>query len=485
MKNKIIYGLAFLSLVSVSCTKDFDDMNVNKKKPTEAPPQALFANAAQTLNRQVVTLNVNENNLKLWSQYITETTYTDEANYLNNRNIPQREWRQMYREVLKDLDEAKSFTLAESWVTPEDIAAQKNRLAIMEIYNVYAYERLVSIFGNVPYTDALTETNLPAFDDAKTIYADLDKRLTAAIGDLDAANGSFDGGYDNLFGGDVSMWEKFAYGMKLKMAMTYADVDAVKAQALFNEASTKVMAAGESASFGFMNTAPNTNPMWEDLVNSGRSDFVAANTIVDTMNSMADPRLGKYFTFAPGTTTYVGGTYGKGSSFGKHSHLAPYFSDPTQPTVLMDGVEMAFYLAEAAARGWGGDAATLYAAAIQASMDSWGVSSADATTYIGSATVDFATAGGTDLDKIGTQAWLAFFNRGNLGWTTYRRLDMAGKNGVNGDDLMNQAAGTTELTPKRYTYPINEQTLNGTNYQAAKSAIGGDDLSTKLWWDMN
>ena len=477
-----------MTLITASCTKDFDDMNVNKKKPTEAPAQALFANAARELNRQVVTLNVNFNNLKLWSQYITQTTYTDESNYLNSRNIPQREWRQMYREVLKDLDEAKAYTLSETYLNDGDLianeAARKNRLAIIEIYNVYAFERLTSIFGDIPYSEALTETNLPKFDDARTVYDNLNDRLTAAIANLDAGYGSFDPGYDNLFGGDITMWEKFAYGIKLKMAMTYADADEAKAKIIFAEASGKVMGASEKAAYVFMVTAPNTNPMWEDLVNSGRHDYVASNTIVDTMNALSDPRIGKYFTMAPDTNVYIGGAYGASNSFGVNSHLSSYFENETQPTILMDGVEMAFYLAEAAQRGWGGDAATLYAAAIQASMDSWEVDAASASTYISSAGVDFATAGGTELDKIGTQSWLASFNRGLIGWNTYRRLDMAGKNGVNGDDLLNQAAGTTELTPKRYTFPVNEQTLNGSNYSSAKSAMGGDALSTSLWWDI-
>lgn len=474
MKNKLIYGLAFLSLVSVSCTKDFEEMNINKKLPTEAPPQALFANAAKEISRQTATLNVNFNNLKLWSQYITETTYTDEANYLNNRNIPQREWLQMYREILKDLSEAKKATNAESWVTPEDIAAQKNRLAIIDLYEVYTYERLTSIFGDVPYTEALTETNLPKFDDAKTIYTDLNTRLDAIIVDLDPTAGSFDDGYDNLFGGDVSMWVKFAYGLKLKMAMTWSDVDAAMAAKLVTEATGNVFTAGESASFGFLSSSPNTNPMWEDLVNSGRSDFVAANTIVDTMNGLNDPRRAAYFTLAPDTDVYIGGIYGASNSFSKYSHMAPYFEDPTQPAILMDYAEMEFYFAEAALKGFGdGNAQGHYENGITESFNYW-VPGEDVSAYLAMPEVAYDASKG--MEQIGLQAWLAYYNRGLLGWTSYRRLD---------NPVLNQAAGTTEPTPKRYTYPVNEQTLNGSNYSAASSAIGGDDLNTALWWDVN
>ncbi|MEY4012790.1 MAG: hypothetical protein RIT22_1914, partial [Bacteroidota bacterium] len=37
--------------------------------------------------------------------------------------------------------------------------------------------------------------------------------------------------------------------------------------------------------------------------------------------------------------------------------------------------------------------------------------------------------------------------------------------------------------PTRYTYPLNEPTLNKTNYDAAKTAMGGDTQTTKIFWD--
>jgi hypothetical protein len=38
----------------------------------------------------------------------------------------------------------------------------------------------------------------------------------------------------------------------------------------------------------------------------------------------------------------------------------------------------------------------------------------------------------------------------------------------------------------RYTYPINEQTLNGTSYTAAAATVnGGDKITSKLFWDIH
>jgi hypothetical protein len=39
--------------------------------------------------------------------------------------------------------------------------------------------------------------------------------------------------------------------------------------------------------------------------------------------------------------------------------------------------------------------------------------------------------------------------------------------------------------PKRMPYPYNENKMNLTNYTAAAAAIGGDEATTKLFWDRN
>jgi hypothetical protein len=37
--------------------------------------------------------------------------------------------------------------------------------------------------------------------------------------------------------------------------------------------------------------------------------------------------------------------------------------------------------------------------------------------------------------------------------------------------------------PTRLTYPISEQNLNQANYAAASTAIGGDEQTTKIFWE--
>ena len=107
------------------------------------------------------------------------------------------------------------------------------------------------------------------------------------------------------------------------------------------------------------------------------------------------------------------------------------------------------------------------------SIIAWGGTAADATTYLANPSVTYSSA--TYKDKIGTQAWIAYYNRGLIAWTTWRRLDAP---------VLNPPPGMTNADiPTRYTYPINEQTLNGANYTTAASAVGGDKITTKLFWD--
>ena len=72
------------------------------------------------------------------------------------------------------------------------------------------------------------------------------------------------------------------------------------------------------------------------------------------------------------------------------------------------------------------------------------------------------------------QKWIALYNRGWDAWIEWRRLDYP--------QLIPGALALSEI-PLRYPYPVNEQNVNGANYEQAAAAIGGDLVETKLWWN--
>ena len=140
--------------------------------------------------------------------------------------------------------------------------------------------------------------------------------------------------------------------------------------------------------------------------------------------------------------------------------------------------EVEFLLAEAVERGFdvGGTAEEHYNKAITASILDWGGTVEEAAAYLADPRVAYATAEGDWKQKIGMQSWIAYYNRGFEAWTQFRRLDYP---------LLVAPPDALSALPIRLTYPIEEQTLNGTNWEAAGTAIGGDAVDTQLFWDVN
>ena len=378
----------------------------------------------------------------------------------------------MYRDVLKDLKGAKELV-------SNGEAPSQAQLAIIKFMEVYAYSVLVDTFGDVPFTEALDPLNpSPVYDDAATIYSALASHLDEAIADLSSGAG-FDASQDIAYGGNVAQWRQAAVSLKLRMAMRLADSNPSASQAMAESAFSAgpIVANADNFGINYLASAPNTNPLWVSLVQSGRKDFVAANTLVDAMNPNNDPRLPTFFQMYDGA--YVGGTYGNANGASSNSDLSELIKMPDFKGDLITAAEVHFLLSEAAARGYsvGGTAEAYYNSAIGVSMDEWGVSTSDAASYLALPEVAYATADGDWMQKIGSQKWVAMFNNGNEGWTTWRLFDL----GLNGPEV----DGVTLDIPTRFLYPVSEATLNGSQYDSAASAIGGDSKTTKIFWDVN
>ncbi|OCB76619.1 SusD/RagB family nutrient-binding outer membrane lipoprotein [Flavobacterium crassostreae] len=484
--KKSIFSIAILSLFMTSCVNDSVDFNENKDAAYNVPAETLLANSQKELTKQLSSPNVNEGAIfRYFPQYLAATQYTTESRYrISSRSIADRHWRIMYATVLGGLESAKNIIQETTAADTKASVEQRNKLAIIDVLQVYTYQVLVDSFGDVPYTESLDpKTNvLPKYDDAATIYSKLIVRLDAAIANFDTANKSFPSG-DIIYNGDVAKWKLFANSLKVKIGVNLIESNPTLAKSTIESAynSGVILTNANNATFEYAVSAPNYNPIYENLVASNRNDFVIAATIVDKMNFLKDPRRTRYFT-ALEDTSYLGGVYGTTNNYNNFSHVNPILTVPEFPSQLLEATEVNFYLAEAAAKGIsvGNNTEYYYNKAITASFESWGIAN-QAAGYLANPDVSFATAAGaTAEEKIATQEWIAFYNRGFEAWTMYRRL--------NSPVLVAPAKAYSEAegeVPKRLTYPINEQTVNGKNYKDAVLAIGGDKLKNRIFWDKN
>lgn len=477
MKRIFFISLSVLALAS--CQKNMTNLNVDPKYPLQVPSNTLLTEAELNAASTISSSNVNLNIFRLIQQYWTETTYTDESNYnLASRSIPDNWWNAWYRDVLNNLHQARQF--ARTDITVPDANVLKNDTTIIDIQEVYAYYVLVTTFGNIPYTQAMDPSNVfPKFDDAKTVYADLLKRLDADIAALATGSDSW-GSADVIYNGDVSAWKKFAYSLEVKLAAVIADDDLTTAKRVMEAAAPNAFTSNDdNASFPFVTAPPNTNPVWVDLVQSGRHDFVAASTSINMLDSLNDPRMSLFFT-TDGDGNYTGGDPGVGATYSVYSHPAVKLTKPDYPGLLLDYAEVEFALAEGVERGFnvGGTAAQHYNNAVTASIEFWGGTPAQAAAYLAQPSVAYATAGtgGGWREKIGTQLYLALYNRGYDSWTAGRRL---------GYPQLVAPPDALSVFPVRLLYPVKEENVNTSNYSAAAAAIGGDKVATKLWFDKN
>lgn len=474
--KKLFIHTSFLLVVmlsAVSCTKDLTSLNQDIKKPSAVAPSALFAYAQKRMADGMTSTNVNLNVFRLLVQQWAETTYPDESQYdLTTRLIPDKYWTLIYTDVLKNLAESKSVIDAN---TELDAKVKANQLAQINVMSVYAYSILVNVYGMVPYSKSLDIENLfPDYETGEVIYADLIKRLDASLAAFDETAGSFDNS-DLIYRGDIASWKKFTNSLKLRLGMTIADADPAAAKTIVEQAALNVFTSNsDNALFPYSTVPPNTNPLWEDLVQSGRKDFVATDTLVTVMSSFSDPRLKYYFTTIDGQ--FKGGIAGSSNDYSAFSHAAPLLEKKDLKGVFVDYAEVEFYLAEAAERGFTvpGTAALHYTNAITASILYWGGTADEAAAYLLQPGVAYATAAGNYKEKIGVQKWIGLYNRGVEGWTEWRRLDYP--------KLRKPKEAISDM-PVRFPYPVDEQNLNQTKYDAAVAAIGGDLVTKKVFWD--
>ncbi|HYK76417.1 MAG TPA: SusD/RagB family nutrient-binding outer membrane lipoprotein [Daejeonella sp.] len=473
MRKSIIFFISLLSLVA--CKKDLSTLNVETKRPAAVPAPTLFSYATKQLSDVLTSASVNTNVFRFTVSHWAMSVYQDEAQYdFSTRNIPQGWWTIMYRNVLQNLKQSSDLIKADATL----VAGEKaNKLAILDIMQVYAFSVLVNSFGNVPYSEALDQTKMfPKYDDAKTISLDLIKRLNNDISQLNASSAAFKSSEDLIYRGNVDKWIKFGNTLRMKLGIILADVDNETAKAAVEaSAAAAISSPADNGSFTYLAAAPSQSPLYVDIVTGGRADYVAANDLMSKLTALSDPRKSQFF----GTSNagiYAGGVVGKVNTYADFSKPSAKVYAPDATTLLADYVEAEFYRAEAVERGYAvaGTAESHYNNAITASIIYWGGTAADAAAYLEQPAVAYSTASGTWREKIGTQKWIALYNRPYDGWTELRRLDFP---------KITAPVGAKSNFPTRFPYPNNEQQLNGASYTAAAAAIGGDKVDVKLFWD--
>jgi hypothetical protein len=519
-KNKSILLLSALAVIG-SCKKDFENINNDPNNPKDVPNSFYLAGAER---------GIMDNTCDYWwggqvgnqlAEYWSSNQYTSESRYNFRTQITNNYWGYFYTgglndetiivgglyELQKIINNCKSDPNKSS---PYGLPA--NQIAVATILKVWLFQNMTDTWGDIPYSEALNPdlTRAPKYDRQSAIYSGLLSELNSALSSIDPSGTGPVG--DLVYDGNVDKWAKFGNAIKMRLAIRLADRDNATASAAFGEA----VSAGtftsndDNALMPYGESATSSNPIYNNYAVQGRNDYAASNIIIAVMDTGAghpieDPRLPCYFANPSSDTTnslWVGEVYGlsEGNAAATPNSSVSQRSDlilsAALPGIYMDYAQVEFMLAEASARGWSvtGTPEDHYKAGITASIEFWTslngspASQADIDAFIAQDSVDYnkqLTVAplwlGSDTWKypIGKQKWLALYNQGVQGWTEWRRLDF--------DILQLPADGIIDGTgiPLRMKYPVDEQTLNSANYNAAINSQGPDLQNIRVWWDIH
>ncbi len=457
----------------VSCTKDFEEMNVNPNEPNDAPNTNILAHSLRYYADFFFDDWQDMNNYMSYAGQVTKIQYIDEARYNYRASTVNDAWEDVYNTTL-DLTKVIDAAAA---------SGDKNMQAAALTFRTYIMHIATDTWKSIPYSDAWkAEEGIvnPMYDSQQAIYLDLLNSLKIANDLFAENNGDPLGDGDLLFGGDEKKWQKFCNSLRLRVAIRVSNVDEALAQEHINDAlSQPVMESNDdNAYFWWPGAAPYKEPWAENF--EERDDHGMCNTLVDILDDLNDPRLHVY------ADTNSEGVY-RGIPAGALdenvpnlpliSRIGPFYREnPAGFTPFMRYAEVLFIKAEAAQRGFtNDDAKGLYEEGIKQSMFENGIEDdGKITEYINSEKVAYAD----DVKQIYLQKWICLFKDGHEAWAETRRTDVP---------LMDEAEGSPygnhNRPPFRYPYPTNEFNRNGANIAPAAKGVVDHFWGQQMWWD--
>ncbi|MBS3912946.1 MAG: SusD/RagB family nutrient-binding outer membrane lipoprotein [Bacteroidetes bacterium] len=496
MKNmKKIMVLALVTgLTATSCKKEFFNINDNPNNPTTVDIKYAFPNGIEYTG--YVMGNYFQIWGGLWSQYWTQgasaSQYKDWDRYIQSNTEMDRPWSQLYAGALGDFDFVQKTALADG---------KKNYAACAMIMKAYVFQYLTDVYGDVPFATALmgADNLAPSYEPQKDVYAGIEKLLISALANIDEASDDHPGAEDVLFGGDMHIWRTFANTLRLK---TYLRLAYTSEAARCKDSVGAMVARGDAfldydARLDYPGVQFQSNPLNTTISALGDYNIVASSTSIDSLISMNDPRMAVWFikaTTGAAAGQYLGLAQGAAYQYPAPTPAHTNYSLPSNavgggqnqdagkvaPVYLFTAAESYFLQAEAYARGWatGSTGETEYNFAVELSFDQWGLTSADATTYLSDPRAAYPAAG-TAEQKLGaviTQKWFSFCgSQGLEAWTEFRRTGYPNFLKPSKSSVL-----TAGAFPGRFVYSADELTRN-TN--AGK--VPNQQVKDKVWWDQN
>lgn len=517
-KMKNIKYLHYSCIVAVfvtliSCDTGFDAMNTHPTALTSVDPafqlnNAISASAPDFTHAQCETSIV--------KQHMRIFSGVGACGNFNQNSRPTHNW--SYTNQVRNLLEVINVTA--------DDPDRVNLYNMARIWMAYTIMITTDSHGDIPYSEAgraLEGLTAPVYDTQENIYAGPNgileefRQATAGLN-----SGSPTVSTDLLYAGDITKWQRLGNSLLLRAAMRLVKIAPDIAEEYVGYAVNGpggLMQSNEDNALLRHNSQFQNGP--GNSLNGGQAHFnYLVEDFVEFLKNTNDPRLEAISVRYPGAmgstdqwdmidagTADISPENQVGIPMGydnvsisgpideddRVSSLFAYsqvdrtrMMTPFAPSFLVTYAHTSLLQAEAVVREWiTGDAAVLYASAVEAHMHQFAhsdygpgtaIDQNDIDTYIQENPLEV----GQELEQINNQYWVASFMIGPEAFANFRRSgypDLA-PNPFPVNDL------TSEPFMRRFAYPERELSVNTTNVQAAIQRQEGDAIDTRIWWDV-
>ncbi len=485
MKNyKLISSFLLMFVLTFGCTNDFEEINKNYNAPTQTNLGSLLPSVIfepinphfllqSWLTDQVMQYVVRRNDNQLDAyDFATGQVYFGEV------------WKANYAAVRNAND---MIAAAQTQNLPAYTAAGM-------IMKAYYMATITELWIDAPFVEAGKGAGniSPTYNNQQAIY-------TAILKDLDDANTlltsstSFTLGGDVLFKGDVSKWKKMANSLRLRYLLRLSNRTEINAAAEIKKMIDSpsvypiITSNADAAVYDFSGVIPDASSV-STLIATSLTGVSPSKRFVNLLQSTNDPRL-DYFMVKPvdavaypkhegvsSGTTREAAQSTNGNSDRNTSTLTQRF---TANRGLLDYAfithsEVQFILAEARMKNWitTGTTKDYYDKGIVGNFDYWKITMP--ANYMTQPSVAYD---GT-MAQLMDQKWISYYMVNTIeAWGEQKRTGLPA--------LVPGPLATTitkGLIPTRVFYPTLEQSINGDNYKAASSSIGGDNITASHWY---
>ena len=487
MKHILKYTAILLlaGTVASSCTKDFESINTDPNRIDAISPGTLL----NPIIYNVAGFNMQRADDITFNLMQVALPYPSASGGLHRYDMSENAGNGTWNTYYQWLNNIK-----EMYNTSVKVG-DNNYQAIALTLHAWMYANLTDCFGDVPMKEA-TQGDAgilhPKFDTQQEIY-------TALLSNLDSANNLYLPSKTMLYGteimyaNNVAKWKKFTNSLRMRLLLRLSKKTEMNAFAqlraiIDNPVKYPVFASNDDAAvLKLTGITPLSSP-WGRPVDFTTYRAVA-KFFLDSLNAFNDPRRAKFASQAKNasgsaTIGYMGIPSGYAGSESQFTYIpsnviqalvtASAASVTPMICVVMPYAEVEMIKAEVEFHFNNQVAAkTAYEKAVKASIEQWGaVMPAD---YFTNAATTAATAYNGTLERILLQKYYTLFFVDYQAWFEYRRTGRP--------QLPVNAGIAGKQMPTRFKYPIAVRTNNSQNYQKALETMGGDNNTTKVWWE--